>query len=311
MFAAKSPRPSPAILIAETVGPDARQRLSGNASRHGQVEAVFPSTAYVSLDSGLVCITLGGVDPGPISVATTANRFSNLIAAGLSIGQPVCSNSSRIFAGGKIEIDLRPSSKWSPPAWPEFPDASLIQCGISKSGQWMPSTSNCSGLGKIAIEHIAPEKDDLVGRAARESILAARDYVASIGAQGNRTFNWARRLIGLGPGLTPSGDDFLGGFLIALHAIGESEESRRLWEAIGPDARASTNPLSFALLESAAKGLGSASLHAVLLAIMAGENPSSALASLSRCGHTSGWDALAGAITVLDSFAARCLSAAA
>src|SRR5690606_7063751 len=35
-------------------------------------------------------------------------------------------------------------------------------------------------------------------------------------------------LIGLGPGLTPSGDDLLGGVLIALHALGRPDATERL-----------------------------------------------------------------------------------
>lgn len=104
-------------------------------------------------------------------------------------------------------------------------------------------------------------------------------------------------LIGLGPGLTPAGDDALGGAAIALRAIGRTDraDSLAVWlEAVGPSA---TGEIAWAHLRAAARGEGSEALHAALAALAQGDMPD--LAAIDAIGHSSGWDALAGALAVL------------
>ena len=54
---------------------------------------------------------------------------------------------------------------------------------------------------------------------------------------------------GLGPGLTPGGDDFLAGYLLGLYALGESDVRREV-----AARAASGNPFSAAMLRCAAEG---------------------------------------------------------
>jgi hypothetical protein len=68
-------------------------------------------------------------------------------------------------------------------------------------------------------------------------------------------FEGAAAIRGLGPGLTPSGDDFLAGFLLGLYALEAAGRASLAPErrAIGEMAR-SRNPFSAALLNCAAEG---------------------------------------------------------
>ena len=101
-------------------------------------------------------------------------------------------------------------------------------------------------------------------------------------------------LIGLGPGLTPAGDDFVGGAMIALRAFGHEALADRIAAWALPLAAANTSRISRAHLECAARGEGHAYLHD-FLSSPTREN----LAKLSRVGHTSGLDAAAGAVLAL------------
>jgi len=66
-------------------------------------------------------------------------------------------------------------------------------------------------------------------------------------------------------------------------------------------ARTRTNRISLAHLQCAASGQGHEALHLALSAILAGqENLGKELSSLRRVGHTSGMDALSGALLALD-----------
>lgn len=102
----------------------------------------------------------------------------------------------------------------------------------------------------------------------------------------------AAALIGLGPGLTPSGDDYFGGMLVALRALGRDAQADALWRWLEPHLAAGTSAISAAHLEAAAAGEAHEIVHEVLL------DPRQAQ-KLDRIGHCSGWDALAGAAAVL------------
>jgi hypothetical protein len=104
-------------------------------------------------------------------------------------------------------------------------------------------------------------------------------------------------LIGLGPGLTPAGDDALGGAAIALRATGRTEHADRLADWLSARAPGATSDIAWAHLKAALRGEGHLALHAALAAIVAGDAPD--LVAIDAIGHSSGWDALAGALAVL------------
>ena len=112
-------------------------------------------------------------------------------------------------------------------------------------------------------------------------------------------------LLGLGPGLTPSGDDLLCGALVVLRAIGAADASGDLHAAIAAVAPSATSPLSGAFLRAAAEGCGSAGLHNIIISLIKNEPIESDIDVLARIGHTSGWDGLAGAAIVLQAFSTR------
>ena len=105
-------------------------------------------------------------------------------------------------------------------------------------------------------------------------------------------------LIGLGPGLTPSGDDFLGGLMLALHHVHREAQARGLWRWLEPRLRR-TSAISAAHLAAGAAGEGHEVLHACLQALHSADADwPSVLAQLDNVGHCSGWDSLAGLVAV-------------
>ncbi len=104
----------------------------------------------------------------------------------------------------------------------------------------------------------------------------------------------AQALLGLGPGLTPSGDDYFGGVLVALRGIGRASQAQSLWRWLEPRLASRTSAISAAHIAAAAQGQAHEAIHEVL-------NGSLDFKRLDEVGHTSGWDALAGAVAVLNS----------
>jgi hypothetical protein len=99
----------------------------------------------------------------------------------------------------------------------------------------------------------------------------------------------ARSLLGLGPGLTPAGDDLLAGLLVGL--AGRPDLRDPLAAAVARLAPGRTTWLSAELLRLAADGFAAPAVVAVADAL-AGHGPDDALAdalpALLAVGHTSG-----------------------
>jgi hypothetical protein len=126
----------------------------------------------------------------------------------------------------------------------------------------------------------------------------------------------SERIVGLGPGLTPSGDDFLCGLLLALRlltpcvspAVPAGGAAVRLADWIGAavtsDATTRTTALSATLLHCAAAGQASGEAAGVLRALTCpgGQGLTVATRRLLATGHTSGadlaWGLAAGARAV-------------
>ena len=114
----------------------------------------------------------------------------------------------------------------------------------------------------------------------------------------------ARALIGLGPGLTPSGDDYLAGLMIGLRATGNRSAAAALWKWLEPQAATLTSAISGTHLAAAARGEVHAALHACVDALLGARAARGdvrwkfLLARLDAVGHCSGRDGLAGVVAV-------------
>ncbi|MGH2625429.1 MAG: DUF2877 domain-containing protein [Anaerolineales bacterium] len=113
----------------------------------------------------------------------------------------------------------------------------------------------------------------------------------------------ARALAGLGPGLTPAGDDYLAGVLLASWAIGSEIPRPVAVQIIVQAAAGRTSVLSTALLRAASRGEAARPWHGMVRALARSEAPTAlrAAEAVCRLGHSSGIWSLAGFLdTVLD-----------
>jgi hypothetical protein len=152
------------------------------------------------------------------------------------------------------------------------------------------------GLGRLLVG-TAPDfpLERAAGAVERMAIACERDDAAGAEAA-------AAPLLGLGPGLTPAGDDLVGGVLFARHAVaGPDPGWTRAAAAIAARARSRTHPISATLLADLAAGEGWDPLHDLVEALGAGASAEAwaALGRLSRLGHSSGWDLATGALVGL------------
>ncbi len=121
--------------------------------------------------------------------------------------------------------------------------------------------------------------------------LRARDVAAADAA--------AAGLVGLGAGLTPTGDDFLCGFLAALRATSRAGDVvRRFTLAWGRRLRKrlpATTTVGATYLEGAIAGAFAGEVHALAAALARGDaGAPAALDALCALGHSSGADTATG-----------------
>jgi hypothetical protein len=120
-----------------------------------------------------------------------------------------------------------------------------------------------------------------------------------------RALQTGRALVGWGPGLTPSGDDFLGALLFVARYLHAAYPAAFEWkqQAIGDWldwARPRTNSISYAILRDHASGKGVEPLHNLITALLqskASDEMTAHVRTLLAIGSTSGRDMLVGAMT--------------
>jgi len=171
----------------------------------------------------------------------------------------------------------------------------LVSVDISSALHWAPGTKLKESLS-------IPE----FRNAWREN-KAAQAFLAWIESGAKATApRAANGLIGQGPGLTPAGDDFIGGALIALRAAGRAAQADRVAAWALALAENGTGKISRAHLRCAAAGEGHEALHELLGVLHKGPQAiDRAMAALARVGHSSGLDAAAGALLALAAVQSR------
>lgn len=182
-------------------------------------------------------------------------------------------------------ITLSADSTWQPAglvmaAFPDF--AGLRNAALA--------LAPADGLGCLVAG-----KHNALSAHAQPALDALDEWIA-----GNALDARAEQLVGLGPGLRPAGDDYLGGVMVALHLLDRGAQAAPLWRWLEPRLAHRSHPISAAHLAAAAAGTAHEALHECLNGLFASKPDwRRLLEQLSSTGQGSGWSALAGALAVL------------
>ena len=185
---------------------------------------------------------------------------------------------------------------WQPPA--KIYSAALLQAGARLCEQQMERASEPKGL----LAWLTNRELLFPLNHAKARFDAVRD---ALQAKQIKAFEQAAlRVLGLGNGLTPSGDDFVGGIFFALtHRPYPKWLSSMpaLQASIHKACEASTNPISAALLTNNMAGKSFGELHDMLDALESNDSRfiESAVDALLGVGSSSGADLLAGLLLAL------------
>jgi hypothetical protein len=222
--------------------------------RHGKVLAVLPHVTYLEF---------ADVVPEPRVIAISppdAIRLPNAIITGpfqARASAECWAGEDRVMACG---LDIRIVRWWDPS--PVFGPLSRARLD-----------HGCSVLARLcAAAERAPGLADHDGPTRLAACCTNGDLAGAVEA--------VEHLVGLGPGLVPSGDSVVSGVLLALRLLGGaiSGGTRAVWLAnwlsasATCDAAQRTTSLAASLLHCAAGGQAAAEVSAVLLG-MAGQEP--------------------------------------
>ena len=296
-----------------TVGVCAAATFLGNSS--GRIVAIYENSVTVDLFGGrFMCICAAGMGDGPINAICSDALRGSWASKGFAVGQSVeIVRGAMHVAAGPI-IDAMTADVWKHPPWPLDWTAATLQASLQALDDVVAGRVPSDGLARVALADWEPAGPSSLNGAMLRAVLNRTATISHwLAAPPNsRTSHDAaaraavHRLIGLGPGLTPSGDDVMAGMLIALHATGQRGRVEALAGFVAKTPVGRTSPLSRVFLEVAGEGLPSAAMHAVIDSLLAHDVAAlpEAVERLTGIGHTSGWDMLAGAVLGLRAVAA-------
>lgn len=258
--------------------------LLDGPERAGRVLAVFGSAVYVHVYADLP----GERHPSLVALVTAdAVRLPcALVVAAHTADRPFAGltpDAGAAVGGGSVRVGrtaFRPARWWPPPRARPARDAAALREGVTALERALRGQRE-----QLPPPLFAPAE-------ALERAVADLDADAAGSA--------ARRLVGLGPGLTPAGDDVLAGLLVTLHHCGDGAVRPlvdRLGAAVDGYASERTTSLSAALLRHAASGEAAPELVGVIDAVGGGHRPlQPTLSRLLRIGHSSGHDLARGVL---------------
>jgi hypothetical protein len=213
-----------------------------------------------------------------------------LHARAVMLGAPIT-----VSAGDEVEIATGGLVAWRP-TMPAVAGP-VLRMGTAALLAMRRSLGPPRGLGRLLFTGAdeGPAPQDPVGERARPA--AARLAAACAAHDAKAAIDPAVALLGLGDGLTPDGDDYVGGALFARRACGEASAA---WAAacaqVIAQARMRSHPISARLLEDLASGEAWTSLHELVEAMAARDDhrAQTTARELIALGASSGWSVLAG-----------------
>jgi hypothetical protein len=262
----------------------------------GRVVAVFDRSFYAVLGSQWICFGLQHIGSGPLHVLCERRPV-----CWPTVGAAAAVTGSILFIDNKPFATFDGASIWKPEVAPGWTRAGL-RLGLDAVDEFWRVGLAEVGLAAAGCAQLPAKPTPLLAAAAPGIAALDRIIVGALHGRAPSLADCAEfvKLIGLGPGLTPSGDDLIGGALIALAALDLPDARDLLWR-VCREHLDRTNDISGVHLRTAALGYGAVAMHDAIHVTMRGEVGSveQALAAVSAIGHSSGRDGFAGALIAL------------
>ena len=285
----------------------------------GGVVATFQRSCYVQSASGrMMWIAGASFDDGPLTLRVNFGCAGYSDGLGIRVGMPLWLERGDLCLGDRLRLRMSGAEPWTPPvATMQAPREAVLDAlrMVADARGPVAPTEGLAPLFRYA--EALSNRDTVLVHDHTPLVCAVLPAVSQIvtglrSCDASAIDSGVGRLVGLGPGLTPSGDDFLAGMMLGLigvlgqgtavggacHGASGHRWIEVLAKSILRHAINGTTAISRALLAQGCAGAGSASVHRFIQGLLEADVAQSCVASLAvaRSGHTSGWDCLAGTL---------------
>lgn len=250
----------------------------------GKVHSAYKKTVNILCGSQLISLQARDTVASPLSLISSLTE-PELFGLGIQAGDTAVFSSEQIAVGGHV-FRLGGCTRWNP----LLSDFDGAMCDIEGRIRFcLNRAAGRGGFAEMFLSETSREKSAPVKAAASDILHSITDELQA--GHENSAVDGLVSLIGLGPGLTPSGDDFLCG-LLASSCFGAGFVRRHRDIIAGQILRAlsSTNDISAAFLRCACGGLFSEPV----LELCGGGDIEQCCKDFLSIGHSSGADTLCG-----------------
>jgi hypothetical protein len=232
----------------------------------GVIHSIFQHACNISLESDAL-LTLVSSEKGNLSQGIRLRTppeftFLNLVR----LGQPfACRGGILRISGSELSVDLRTARLWHIDLKRLRVDLRQRDTARAWAVAWLELEKHRRGngisamLAAIPVPRQSPVTSPKIWALVERAVQTVSALIAATRTfQVDEAITAIRPLIGLGLGLTPSGDDFIVGYLAGLWSTAGSDSSRlRFISSLGAwlsQAAAGTNAISCTYIQSAVNG---------------------------------------------------------
>jgi len=285
-------------IKALSLAPDARDWLAN--SRHPRILHVFDRACnFINECREVLSIVTPQIGNGPFNLVIQEDvRFSEHLSL-----ESLISVFPTQLNLGHLTINTDNAKLWSPrPDW-----EMLHNRRYDILGQLMSLRATIESKQSPFESGIASQREAMtLPQLPITNYQSSNSLISSItNADLPSSLTATQKLAGLGIGLTPAGDDFIIGAVLAAWIIHPPEIARVLAKEVTEVAAPLTTSLSAAWLRSAGRGAAGILWHKFFESLLTGNSFSIQvqITKLLSVGHTSGEDALAGFLGVFTAWA--------
>ncbi len=266
----------------------------------GTTGATFNRSCYLDLDGQIVALVAADLLNGPINIVLDVPPKMSFHR--LRVGTVVASTPTALSTDEGLRVTLDSARPWDAALTPWTKvDETTLNANLALTRALLLAKAPRESFARHLAALNGRERTQRVGRSEPRALVAMANFLTGMQRSDLAAVSEAtRQLVGLGSGLTPSGDDILVGALIAL-TIRPPTVAAPLRIAIDAAATGRSTRISEAYLEAAARGEASETWHR-LLAVLPTTDSSALIPAVRRVmtfGETSGADMLAGFLLAL------------
>ncbi|WP_423801983.1 DUF2877 domain-containing protein [Neobacillus sp. SAB-20_R2A] len=269
-----------------------------NSKFTGFVHSTFNRTFNIkcSQNNELYTIACRNVDNGPNTLIIDVD---NIRPMEIAVNDQVFTKKNILHIGNKLAISFENVNQWISvvPGYPS--NEEILNQNLKKLKKFIDIHGKSGGIKKHELPNSLFEAKMSNMLEQRTNLLLdelAEDRMSS-------AFEHAISIIGLGPGLTPSGDDFLVGLFTSFSMLNSPFYGRRSFcEDVVSKAKTLTNDISWMALQKASTGKVRESIILLLNALL-DENEADLFLSLNKVlniGSSSGTDIALGLVGGLE-----------